>query len=449
VNLFTGKIVKYDVDSTGVKWLASGTAIDNSVENYLNVDAASSNNETSKSSFILKGMTTTTISYNLSSGEAKQNITTGRIVLRDYLEATYAPGFIDNEPVVSFGRKIRVNFSQWDESVYDKNNAYTQYSPYWDKTQTFGYYVDKSGDRIETSPTLKITDLADINYLMTGTTSSTWTKNKLYSIVEPGQKTSKTEATAEAGEVHSADQLEKYTVDSKKLQTTLPLPSKYLAKEDFDNDTTSKQRFYVLATKYNMFDTGLFSDWIESTSSTASLDWWDSYLATYNYLYSPGHEAVNNYLKTNYAYELSQNGVVVLDLETVSKVQEIFDDKTAHDRVSNIRTFFMILGWVLIIYSMILMLCWGVDANMDIGVKLLEKATFGHWVAIKYEDDVPYMNTNGRTYLTGSKMFIRCLIIISLGLIIIYVNIFTVVLRLIELFGSFASKIEKIILGTR
>ena len=95
------------------------------------------------------------------------------------------------------------------------------------------------------------------------------------------------------------------------------------------------------------------------------------------------------------------------------------------------------------------MLCWVIDANLDIGVKLLDKVTFGNWVAVKYEEDIPYRNTNDQTFLDQKKMFVRAIILITLGIILINVNIFNVVLTLIELFGKAASKIEEVIQGFR
>ena len=105
----------------------------------------------------------------------------------------------------------------------------------------------------------------------------------------------------------------------------------------------------------------------------------------------------------------------------------------------------MILGWFVVVYSSLLMLAWVIDANLDIGVKLLEKLTLGNWVAVKYEEDIPYKNTNDQTFLDSKKMFIRAAIMIAIGIFLINVNIFNVVLVLIDIFGRAATKIEEVI----
>jgi hypothetical protein len=318
-------------------------------------------------------------------------------------------------------------------------------------------YVDATGNQIETAPTLKATDFGDtyaIRY------KDSWSKNKLITITTLGiADNTLTLGTAEDGVIHDVDDLPHLYANKGAsgtgilVQTQFPYVSSTstlaVGADDWNNDSSQKQRFFVLFVAKNMFDSTLFSQWINNDSSSNSLNWWNDYLASYSYTYTVSHEAVNSYLTTNFTYELNQNGVVVLDLDTINKVAQIYKTEADDQRVSNIRTFFMIFGWFLIGYSMILMLAWVLDANTDVGIKLLEKLTLGNWVAVKYEDDIPYRNTNDRTYLTGGKMAIKCMIIVTIGVLLIRINIFRIVLKLINLFGGFASQVQSIILGLR
>ena len=107
----------------------------------------------------------------------------------------------------------------------------------------------------------------------------------------------------------------------------------------------------------------------------------------------------------------------------------------------------MILGIFLIAYSMILMLAWVLDTSVDIGFSLLNKLTFGHWIAIKYAEDIPSYHDPDSKYIDGKHMFISCLIIIAVAIIAIRVDENYIALQLIKFFGGIGSKIEEIIRG--
>jgi hypothetical protein len=457
LNLASGKIIKYAWDAENNSWSKEGsTSLNDTVQSYLTTTSDQTNNTTGLSSFIIKGACTIPVSVTLSSGNETRQVTTGRIILRDYLEATYAPGFVDGESLVVFGRKIRVNFNNWTEEAYSENSNYKQYIPTWSLSETFATYVDSAGNRIDTLPTLQATDFGDI-YAVRNGDSTKWTSNVLITLTHKGiENGTLVDGNVENGVVHDVDDLpHKYdNQPAGNLMITAMFPNVSssgisIGASDWNSDNAQKQRFYVMFVARNMFDSSLFSQWINVDSSSNSLNWWNEYLASYGYTYKVNHEAVNEYLQTNYKYELSQNGLVILDLDVVNKVSQIYQEEDDEKLVSNIKTFFLLLGWFLICYSIVLMLAWTLDANTDIGVKLLERLTLGNWVAVKYETDIPYKNTNDRTYLTCGKMIISCMILITVGVILINVNIFRIVLKLISLFGTVASQLEEVILGAR
>ena len=441
INLFTGQFVKYETDSNG-EFLPAGKVI-TSDDYYLTTHGAQNNNEVGVSSLILKGLTTVTVQ---NTSDEDLEFYCGRIILRDYLEASFAPEFVSDENMVVFGRKIRFNFSKgtWTEQ---KNFAGTksQFDLTLPKDDEVASYVDKDGLNVVTSQQLRVTDFCDINELM----KDSYSDCKVVTIAENGQTPGSLDAKDVTG-TPQINELARKTVGSgTKIKPTHYFPSEDIGADDFSTDDASKQRFYCIATKKNLFESGLYAEWINSTSTTASLTWWNQYLADNGFIYTVGKEALQEYLASEYAYELSQNGAIILDLDVVSDIQDMYDHDNIINRTSLIRTFFMFLGWVLIVYATMLMLCWALDANADIGIKLLNKATMGHWVAVKYEDDIPYQNTNDLTYITFGKLITKCLIIMGTGLLLIYVNVFTVVLYLIDLLGSFASEVEKIIQGIR
>ena len=447
INLKTNQFVKFEGSGTS-GWTSVSTPVD-CIDPYLTTEVAENNTEIGKSSLILKGISKFTLK---NTSEKALKYYCGRIILRDYLEATFAPSFNTNgENLAVFGRKMRLLMGEGEAGNWTEVPNYAGTRSNWDlafdKDIDVAEFVDKDGNTIGSTPKLQITDFCDVVSL----TNNDLSQCTMKSIVRKTESPETRDATFDSSNTSpSITELKRETVgDGVKINPSIMFPGPALGEVDYDTDTNSKQRFIALVTTKGLFDSKLFSDWINSTSTTASLDWWNSYLDTNNFSYKAEHEAVNNYITNNYAYELSQNGVVILDLDTIKFIQDEYNNASDNNTMGKLRTFFMILGWVLIIFVSLLLLSWAIDTNADIGIKLLEKITFGHWIAVKYEDDIPYNNANESQYMTFGKLLVRCLIIVVLGIILINVDIFSAVLALINLFGGAAEQIEKIILGLR
>ncbi|WP_099467406.1 hypothetical protein [Konateibacter massiliensis] len=459
INLWTGNLIKYDSDGNG-GWLASGTPISNPENSYLTVSGADNETQTGKSSFIIKGMTTTEIRHSLIDDGASKTIQCGRIILRDYLEATYAPEFVTDEPLAIFGRKIRIKFTDWIVQENYNNTKYSQFTPKWSKESDMASFVDRNGVEVVNSPKLQITDFCDAESI----NSVYADKAKVVSLTLKSATPAKTPAEENSSGTSTIDNLEHETVNTS-IKPTLMFPGTEVGLQDYNvelkqkqeqeeaqgnnADSEQKQRFYALTTKCGLFDSALYSTWIESQSTEASLDWWNTYLKENKFIYTVNHSELNDYLKSFYAYELSQDGVIILDLKIVAKIQDEFTADANTERMHTMRTFFMILGWFLICWSISLMLGWLIDTNVDIGMRVLEKLSFGYWVAVKYEEDLPQYNADQRSYMTASQVTLRCIVIIVVGIILIYVNELDIVLYLIKLFGGPAQQLEKLIGGLR
>lgn len=468
VNIMTGKFLKYEWDSTSKKWDYTKTTEIDSKSYYLTLNPSQNEDETGVTSLVLKGYAS---NYIIDTSGKERKFMTGRIVLRDYLEATYAPEYVKDENLVVFGRKIRMNMSddKWkadgEIKVHDPGTdtdiTAKNFKLIYQKGTDIAEFVDYNGKTVAETPYLQITDFCDASYLKNN--NKDYKKSKVVTITQKGMKQEKRKATFQKDTLPTTSELQHITIGKKgqkiktngkkktvkTIKSTIMFPSSSIGSIDYASDTSSKQRFYCLTTKQGIFDSALFSSWINSESTTASVDWWNEYLAENKYDYKVGHTELNDYLTGNYKYELSQSGVIILDLDVVSKIQEQYDEEADDTRVEKIRTIFILIGWIMIIYSMMLMLLWIIDTNLDVGMGLLSKVTFGHWVAVKYEDEVPGNRLGEQTYLTGGKLFIRCLIIIAVGIIVISINIFDIVVVLIDTFGNIASTLEKLISGIK
>ena len=88
-------------------------------------------------------------------------------------------------------------------------------------------------------------------------------------------------------------------------------------------------------------------------------------------------------------------------------------------------------------------------SNIDVGIGFLNKVSLGHWQAVKYPEDIPEGSLGDVEYMTAGKLFMRCLVIISLGILLILVNVFDIVKVLLKLFGPIALALEDLISGMR
>lgn len=479
-NIMTGKIIKTFEDGS--------QAIDDTVEQYYSTGGAKNEIQTGLSSFVLSGYNKVDLerrvideSGNLVTDTSTLSVYTGRIILRDYLEAVYAPTCVQDHPeenLVTFGRKIRLQFNFQDDpdnkieyNHSDGTDYLTNTKQVWSKTDDMGYYVDINGDKLDTFDTVKVTDLCDAYNLVNGTepgsldslpaSNGDYSESTLKYFTPPDIEPFERDATKPSGaaKLPRVKNLKTDGVSGKgeTLRTTVEFPSNLMGISDYENsggdamstDTANNkmQRFYCLAVRQDVFDNQLFSNWINVESETRSLNWWNKYLSSCGMTYGVSHEQVNNWLANNYSYDLADSGATILDLDTVREIQKMYNKESNKDIVEKIRTIFMIMGYFIICYSAVLLLCWTLDTNAGVSVGLLEKATLGHWVAVKYKEDIPASDAEERSYITGSAIFLRCIILILVGVILVRTNIFRLIVVLIDVLGRFAEQVLNMLNG--
>ena len=452
INLMTKQFVKYK--STGVnefdEMQATAIEMEEGEDYYLTLLASQNNDEEGVASLVVKGFADTVIT---DTSGVDHKCLTGRVVLRDYLESTYAPAYDsgDDGSLVVFGRKIRFDMSDefWEYGTSNSNYKdkelestfnVKQSSLIYKKKGNIAYFVDKDGIKINNTPYLQITDFCDAYKLYkTDVVARLPFIGEERTTIE-SQVTDEEEKTPLIGKLTCTTE-----VDS--IEPTMMFPSEELGKADFETDSNKKQRFYTITTTKGLFDSALFSGWIDSESSTASLIWWNKYLADRGFLYGVSNAEVNNYLLGNYKYELSQYGYVVIDLQTIATIQEMYEKEDDQSRLSFIRTVFILIGWTLIAGTVIIVLFWVYDTNTALGVKLLDKVTLGHWVAIKYKEDIPSNRMQGVEYITAAKLMIKCFVMITIGILVIRVNIFVVIQFMVHIFGRAAEVIDQFVKG--
>lgn len=449
INLMTKQFVKYK--STGVnefdEMQATAIEMEEGEDYYLTLLASQNNDEEGVASLVVKGFADTVIT---DTSGVDHRCLTGRVVLRDYLEATYAPAYDsgDDGSLVVFGRKIRFDMSDefWEygtcnytdrelESTFNVKQSSLVYK----KKGNIAYFVDKDGIKINNTPYLQITDFCDAYKL--------YKTDVVARLPFIGEERATIESKLDEDEKTPLIGKLTCTTEVDSIEPTMMFPSEELGRVDFETDSNKKQRFYTITTTKGLFDSALFSSWIDSESSTTSLIWWNKYLADRGFLYGVSNAEVNNYLLGNYEYKMSQEGYVVLDLETIAAIQEMYKKEDDQSRLSFMRTVFLLLAWAIIVYSQLLIMLWIFDTNTGFGIDLLKKATGGRWIAVKYEDDIPPGRHKGVQYVTCKKLLANVFIMITIAILMIKVNVFIILQYMVRMFGKLAVFIEAVIKG--
>lgn len=440
INLESHKLIGYQ--SSGGSFTNSGTYIDPIGGSYLTSLVIDGNSNTSKaenSSFTVIGYTNMNLGLKDWLGSVASsdiNAEIPRIVMRDYLEATYAPGYSDSGTTAAFGRKIRfLDINKYIEIDTSKKNGQGDYQRelVFNNEDYIASYVSFSG--VKSDNNLRLRDFCDIKALAS---------EQVKILGDP--KELNMESVKSISAQSEITELDVTGVSSITCTEVFPPNISY---SGAPGEQGTQQRFWAIAVSNSMFNNGLYNTWIKSTDSQDSMLWWNEYLKANGYEYSTEYSQVKEWLITSYAVQMQREGEYLIDLDTIAKIQDILKEEDDYNTTQTIRTLFVIIGWGIVAFSLILVLLWAIDTNTDLGFNLLTKVTLGNWIAVKYADDIPMDTTNGTKYITGQKIIIRCFIIMAIGIFLIVFNVFDLVNWLIVSFGDLASEIEKLIRGIK
>lgn len=441
INIKSGDIIRYQkVDG---QEMPNRTVIGNEIagyESYLTTYGSDNEKGESCSSFALFCEQNVKIEsgyngQNISEITSSRSVETVGVVLRDYLEATYAPGLVGkNENMVLFGRKFRLAINGTDGDKLKLSGT------------GIGYLVDSAGDTVlgEDGNAIKINydQLMDLSTAITNGNvgDSTYA---IYRLRKSGESNND-EIQAQASTIGSnpkTSELKIVANDSIKPVTKFPGDNIGTS----DNPGKSNQPIlYAIGTCTDMFESGLYSSWITSSSPTQSLTWWNQWLKNTGFSYSIELQKLEEYLSGEYSYELSQAGLLVLDLDTIAMIQSDIDEINNKRNNDTRRAIFKLLGLVLIVYSIILMVCWTIDTQLGIGLDLYKIVSFGKWQAIKYKDDIP-IGCKEKNYVALGRMIVNTVVIMAIGTVVIRLNIVQFIYVIVNNFGKFAEYISDLL----
>lgn len=344
----------------------------------------------------------------------------GSIVLRDYLEYTYAPGVVAGESAVAIGRMFRINAFAGDRST------------------EIGKFIGKDGSENAdyNSISIKSTDLMDLEKL------SNSVKAKL-SLGEEGstETTTTTVASGDPNNLQSFLNSNAKTEFVESINSSSRFPGTVINKEDNNNlknqqdNTKTKPIMYGMALDLDAYSSNLISNWITSSEdkgNLGNLNWWNVWLAESGFTYTIDRDILINSLQGNYNFDITGTNKIILNLNTIKSIQEIYDDQSDNETVGLIKTIFKVLGIILILYGALLICGWIYDTNIVVGPRLLSVLTLGRWVAIASKEEMAELNMENKKFVTLGNVIVSCIGIIALGVILNVIGIIDVILLLID-----------------
>lgn len=442
INIKTEKIYKVTGDSVNVTDVDALKARETEVD-LNNAYISLSGGSPDTSSFEIYGETgvgdVDSGAWNLTFGGQDQVASIPRIVLRDYLEASYTPGVTvgsggTTDKFAVYGRKIRIlKF----EAPINTIMAQLCEADGTVNPQSTSFYVSDFADYEALAGTVTDPHPPYVKYIPSSTAEGVSTEDDETNLID----------SLDSSTDYSTSKIETLQFIARdSIKCTLEFPGQVIGRGDY-NLSDSKPMFYALIVRKNYQESGLIN-WIVSEADTNSTSWWNAWLRDHQFTYQIGSDELLAYLKDNYSFELGQAGYVLLNLDTLSKLQEELDVEAELEQTHAMRTFFKVLGYSLIGYAFVLMMCWVADTSVDLGLNLTQKVTFGRLVAVAGDEELKGTAENNHvSYIGFQAMVFSCLKIIFIGLLLIFVDIVSMVAFLSRTLGQIAVSIGDLIGG--
>lgn len=346
--------------------------------------------------------------------EKVKRFSSGSIVLRDYTELVYMPDVVPNEKWVATGRKIR--FSKLSGQPDTR----------------WGYYVDNAGEAFKSGYMVDV-QLKDI-------ISNESPDVKTFNRIPVNKDDIGTDTSETSGEVQVADDRlpDKYVG---KINACIPYPNSTLASTAVNGASADRPLLFGVKVDMNMFDSKLFTNWIDSDDYNNSLTWWNEWLAENGFDYKISLDSAHDFFTGNYGYEHIVQGDIVFNMDTIKKLQSDINNAKAQGNAALIRTLFIGLGLLSMFYGLLLIAAWTFDINIPFGPRLLTIFTLGLWIAVKDAEDEDNIGED-KKFMTFKSVLIHGLIVSGAGLALIVVDPVELIVKLLTAASSITKALQ-------
>ena len=372
--------------------------------------------------------------------QVKNNIPV--FILRDYMEATFSPGVVNDghvdEPIVIYGRLIRLKLSSTSGSIYNKDDE-------------IGYYISR--DHIKLTGTgfdeLRIQSLADAQTLLK--TENRKIKriasvNEQYKPGIPDEVEDKDNPNKTAGDSGQTlvGNLPKEIVQS--INPVLTFPGDLDA---WDRDDSSKPIMFCLTLNSSIVDNGLYAHWFKSEDEINSLGAFQVWLNQRGYNYKLTENLVYKWLTVNYNIDVTKD-VAIMNVDQIQKTNQILNNKKTDRSMNLFRSAMLIMGAIIMSWEVVAVIAWVFDANIGLDLHILEKVSFGSMTAIKYKDEVSDIYGQGADVakpVTFSDLIKKVIALSAISLCLLTVDIPTITQKVISMSSGFIAPFSDTLTG--
>ena len=373
--------------------------------------------------------------------------------LTDYLELIYSPDTVGYDAFTAYGRKVKL-----DEKIILGKDAITA------DTGSIAYIVgdgattDGWNKRTTNYPSIGVEDLMDIDGFYTYSSGFQAKPKEEGTSAEKGSSVVRLIKSGlqfeAAGTIHSGDVTAERSdmlpqiAAQKSVECVMRFGASGL--DEADEVVRKKTPLYGILVRGNVYERQLLTDWILA-SGNANLIKWEKTIADLGYPnYKISNAVLDEKLKGNYAFELNQDGLLTLDLDTILEINKEYEEERRGGALVYLRTLLLVLGFALIAYVIVLIGAWVADVNFDLGLNLLHKVSIGHFVAVRSLDEMPEADPESKTtYVDFRKLLVRCFVYAAVGVIILTVDPVNLVIKIMTWLSFVINFISEKLFGVK
>ena len=346
--------------------------------------------------------------------------------LMDYLELIYSPGTVGSDLFTAFGRKIKLDEGQILGKLPIKPDTTASLAYITGHGTDLGSWT-KPSDNFAGLGIDQFLDLDGFYSTGSGLTpkpSGEGNENENTSVVRVIQAGNQ---YAKGGTIYHGDSTAERSdhlpqiAAGKGVECVIRFGASGL--NQADESSKPKTPLFGILVYGGVYERDLMTGWILG-SNNANLLQWDKTLMDLGYKnYNISGSVLDEKLKGNYAFELTENGLLNLDMNMVIDINKDNLEARRGGALVLLRTVLLIVGFSLIAYVSVLLAAWSLDVNLDLGINLLSKVSFGHFVAVRSLDEMPgYDPQSTTTYVDFKKLVLRCFAFATVGIVILTVD---------------------------
>lgn len=203
-----------------------------------------------------------------------------------------------------------------------------------------------------------------------------------------------------------------------------------------------KPIMYGMALDLDTLQSSLYSTWINVDSADnafGSLNWWNSWLQHSQFNYQIDKNNVLNSINGAYGFDVTGKGYIILNLDTISKLQKMYNKEGRIGVLNLWRTVMVIIGIGCICLSALFPICWLYDTNIVVGPRFLTIVSLGQWVAVTKDyssEELRLIMGDQRIPMGCAEVMTSSFIVALIGFLICFIDPIKIIDVIVAICGA-------------